>query len=544
MSDQQQQDANKSKRYDRQIRIWGAEGQQRLENSRIALLNCSPTGSETLKNLVLGGIASFTIVDGQKVEARDLGNNFLVDEAGLGRSRAQVVTELLKEMNDSVSGSYVEDTPEALLENDPQFLEGYDLVIATQMPEQQLLRLEELCRRQGTKLLVVRSYGLMGYMRASLSEHVVVESRPDSQVDDLRLTCPWTALADWCYSFDLQQLDNHTFQHLPYVVLLLQALRSWQQSLGPGTLATRLPSSSQERAAFKSTLNSMKRTTAEDGIPLEVRKDKFAKRRKAYTIQADPKAQQVDASSTNFWLLVAALNRFLAAEGGGARLPLEGSIPDMHATTDLYLQLQGVYREQADNELAALEAHLNQIIADLGSPGRSIPSAEVKHFCRNARSITVVRYRTLAEEFGSEDSGINSNRGPSSRSQQLIAALSEEGTAANANLYVLLRACDRFAQAHGRYPGAYDKDVEDELPLLKACAQQVLGELGAGAAQLQDDYVAEMCRLGAAELHVVAAVMGGMAAQEAIKLVTQQFVPFNGSLIYNAMASTTSIFQW
>jgi amyloid beta precursor protein binding protein 1 len=50
--------------------------------------------------------------------------------------------------------------------------------------------------------------------------------------------------------------------------------------------------------------------------------------------------------------------------------------------------------------------------------------------------------------------------------------------------------------------------------------------------------------LGAAELHVVAAVMGGMAAQEAIKLVTQQFVPFNGSLIYNAMASTTSIFQW
>jgi amyloid beta precursor protein binding protein 1 len=135
MTDQQQQDANKSKRYDRQIRIWGAEGQQRLENSRIVLLNCSPTGSETLKNLVLGGIASFTIVDGQKVETRDLGNNFLVDQAGLGRSRAQVVTELLKEMNDSVSGSYVEDTPEALLENDPQFLEGYDLVIATQVSE-------------------------------------------------------------------------------------------------------------------------------------------------------------------------------------------------------------------------------------------------------------------------------------------------------------------------------------------------------------------------------------------------------------------------
>ncbi len=50
-------------------------------------------------------------------------------------------------------------------------------------------------------------------------------------------------------------------------------------------------------------------------------------------------------------------------------------------------------------------------------------------------------------------------------------------------------------------------------------------------------------RFGASELHVVAAVMGGMAAQEAIKLITRQFVPFPGALIYNAMASTTSVIE-
>lgn len=124
---------SKSKRYDRQIRIWGAEGQQRLESSRIALLNCSATGAETLKNLVLGGIASFTIADGNKVTAADLGNNFLVDQSRLGQSRAHAVTDLLKEMNDTVSGSYVEDTPEQLLESRPEFLGAYDLVIATQV---------------------------------------------------------------------------------------------------------------------------------------------------------------------------------------------------------------------------------------------------------------------------------------------------------------------------------------------------------------------------------------------------------------------------
>ncbi len=57
----------KAKRYDRGIRIWGSHGQAALDNTRVCLLNASATGSETLKNLVLGGLASFTIVDGEKV---------------------------------------------------------------------------------------------------------------------------------------------------------------------------------------------------------------------------------------------------------------------------------------------------------------------------------------------------------------------------------------------------------------------------------------------------------------------------------------------
>ncbi|KAF2587325.1 hypothetical protein F2Q70_00035234 [Brassica cretica] len=45
--------------------------------SSICLLNCGPTGSEALKNLVLGGVGSITVVDGSKVELGDLGNNFM-----------------------------------------------------------------------------------------------------------------------------------------------------------------------------------------------------------------------------------------------------------------------------------------------------------------------------------------------------------------------------------------------------------------------------------------------------------------------------------
>lgn len=123
----------KAKRYDRQIRVWGTHGQQRLEQAKVCVLNCGPTGCETLKNLVLAGIGAFTVVDGARVQASDLGNNFLVGPENLGRPRAQVVTELLKELNDSVAGSFVEETPEDLIRSDPQFFGRFTLIVATQV---------------------------------------------------------------------------------------------------------------------------------------------------------------------------------------------------------------------------------------------------------------------------------------------------------------------------------------------------------------------------------------------------------------------------
>lgn len=124
---------DKAKKYDRQLRIWGAHGQEALESARICLLKCSPTGSETLKNLVLGGIASFTIVDEALIETADLGNNFFLEDRHVGESRAQHVTELLKELNEAVTGSFVQESPEELLANQPAFFGDFDLIIATQV---------------------------------------------------------------------------------------------------------------------------------------------------------------------------------------------------------------------------------------------------------------------------------------------------------------------------------------------------------------------------------------------------------------------------
>lgn len=122
-----------SKKYDRQIRIWGVHGQARLQAARACVLGAGPTAAETLKNLVLGGIASFTVVDAEVVGARDLGNNFFYDQSCLGKGRAESMTRLMRELNDSVSGSYTDSRLEELLQNTPEFFKSFTVVVATQV---------------------------------------------------------------------------------------------------------------------------------------------------------------------------------------------------------------------------------------------------------------------------------------------------------------------------------------------------------------------------------------------------------------------------
>ncbi len=53
----------------------------------------------------------------------------------------------------------------------------------------------------------------------------------------------------------------------------------------------------------------------------------------------------------------------------------------------------------------------------------------------------------------------------------------------------------------------------------------------------------EVCRYGGAELHSVAAFLGGCAAHEAIKLLTGQYVPIDNIVLYNAVTSNVSTFK-
>lgn len=96
----------KEKKYDRQLRLWGASGQMALEETHILLINNGPgvTGVETLKNLVLPGVGKFTILDSNVVSEADLGVNFFLEDQSLGKFRAEETVKYLRELNPGVEG--------------------------------------------------------------------------------------------------------------------------------------------------------------------------------------------------------------------------------------------------------------------------------------------------------------------------------------------------------------------------------------------------------------------------------------------------------
>lgn len=522
--------SEKATRYDRQLRLWGDHGQAALESAHVCLINASATGTEIVKNLVLPGIGAFTILDSKRVTPADVGANFFLPLESIGRSRAQSAVRLLTELNGGVKGSFIDEEIESILATDPNFFSQFSIVIATEMQESSLLTLAEVLWKASVPLLVARSYGLVGYLRFALPDHEVVESHPDNYHEDLRLDSPFPGLVKFVSSINLDALDDNKHANVPYLVLLYKFLQKWKSSHDAA-----IPKNYREKSDFKEMIRiSIRRN--EDGVPLDEENFDEAIQnvnsviiptRIPSVVQAifdDPKCVYISPESSNFWLLARALREFVTTEND-QKLPLRGSIPDMISSSDMYIQLSQVYQEQAREDIALVTSHLSSLLQSIGKPTNFIPEVEIKQFCRNSAFLRVLRYRSIAEEYETPN--------PTNFVMHLENQDSEMA------YYVLLRAADQFFSLYKFFPGSKDGALESDIVQVKSIVTSLLQRWGIAVQLIRDEQIAEFCRYGAAEIHSVAAFVGGVAAQEVIKVITCQFVPFNNTLIYSAVSSTT-----
>ena len=93
----------------------------------------------------------------------------------------------------------------------------------------------ELCAARKTQLIIVHSYGFMGYIRLALNEHTVVETHPDHAFPDIRVLAPPAALVAFAREryYDLSKLSTAEYAHVPCA----RGSKRAREGLGPPSRA-------------------------------------------------------------------------------------------------------------------------------------------------------------------------------------------------------------------------------------------------------------------------------------------------------------------
>lgn len=489
--------------------------------ANICVLGSSAVATETMKNLVLPGIGRFTMVDSVRVESSDLGNSFFVEESDLGKPRAEAVCKWLQEMNPDVQADFVDKDPKAAICEGAGFFKPYSLVIACQLVDDLVKQLANVCKELNIAVVFPLSLGFVGKLRIYKAEHCVCETKPDSELGDLRLTDPFPELRRFVDSIEFEKLDDVQHAHVPYVAILIKALDKFrQQSEG------NLPRNSAEKERFRKIIRSSRRSDKE--VNFDEALDNAYKAWVPYSIP-DPVKSVLDLvttdSKSDFWIVAKAVAQFVRDCG---KLPLAGSLPDMTASTDMFVKLQEIYSSRAGGDCAAISAHVATLQRETCVEDQ-VPLDYVQRWCGNSQSCEVFQFRSLDDEFrpcSPEEGGLD-----------LAEEMSDEDSLIQ--WYIALRAANKFRSDRGHWPGELCGDGEAALSSdassLTEVANTIVDSYKAEGVSVDPKMLEEVVRYGGCELHTTSSVLGGVASQEAVKLLTKQYAPLNNTFIYDGL---------
>jgi len=171
-------DAEELAIYDRQIRLWGLKAQKRMRKSNVLMVGTRGAASEIAKNLVLGGIGSFTILDEACVDDTLLESSFLLTADMVGDSAAMRLAASVQEYNPNVTVKGVNDDPRAMTVN---ALEDYNCVILCNQSLNTMLFYNKLTRERNIALFTCNSMGLTAFMFADLVKHEYLQIKTTSE---------------------------------------------------------------------------------------------------------------------------------------------------------------------------------------------------------------------------------------------------------------------------------------------------------------------------------------------------------------------------
>lgn len=154
--------------YSRLIYTLGREAVNILHHSKVLVIGCKALGAEVAKNLVLSGVHALGLVDDEVVATADLGAQFLLSEADVGRNRAGATAHRLKEMYPSVE--IVTLATPAL----DGAIGSYGVVVATAGSVLDLIHFNSLCRSSEVPFVAASCRGVFSFVFVDFGDSFAV----------------------------------------------------------------------------------------------------------------------------------------------------------------------------------------------------------------------------------------------------------------------------------------------------------------------------------------------------------------------------------
>lgn len=566
--------SSKERKYDRQLRLWAASGQQALEESRVLLVNSDEpwgkhntgvsgvVGVETLRNLVLPGIGGFTIVDPALVTEPDLGVNFFLEEESLGKSRAEETCRLLRELNPDVDGSFytkvtsfnlklLYDVSELTkteyksiteLLKEPDFLPQHKLVLVSGPVKRPSL--EAICKAAkafGIPVIYTRSVGFYSTFSLQLpAAFPIVETHPDPEsTQDLRLLNPWPELAAAGASIrNLDSLDDHQHGHVPYILLLLHHLEQWKEAHND-----QVPSNYKEKSEFREMVRSSARTSNPEGgeenydeaVAAVLKSlNPFSLRSSLREIFEMEECKHPAPDSANFWIIAAAIREYYQRH---SVLPLPGSLPDMKAQSADYVSLQNIYKSKARKDIEEVTKIVRSLEAQLGPRPAPASDKDIEVFCKNAAHIKVIHGRDIPIVDG-EASILKAIRNNINIPDSLVPTFLAFQVLDD--IITDIQAGKKSEEALDDEQ-AWDSAIDRILGALKSEDPSAIEE--EDARERIQQAAQELRRTQGGELHNISSLTGGLVAQEALKVITRQYVPLDNTCIFDGVRSRSEMYK-
>lgn len=225
-------------RYDRQMRLWGLEAQQRMRNATILVVRLKGTATEAIKNMVLAGIGKLVIVDTEEVAEEDLGAGFLFRDEDVGKKRLDAAKSRVESLNPLVIVETMSNPSVLEGEDFDALIQAVDLVCVTDWDRDGLIRMNNVCRRFRKPFYAGGTFGLLGYIFCDLLSHDYISPDRSASKDkpqNVKKTAVYTTLQTALHHQWSGMTKRQTKEVHPAVLFSILAI--WQyQSLHDGTL--------------------------------------------------------------------------------------------------------------------------------------------------------------------------------------------------------------------------------------------------------------------------------------------------------------------